>query len=129
LWLAAQRPKLRGAIPLAPVADLKRGFELKLSRGVVGELLGGSPTEVPERYAKASPFELLPIGPAQRLIHGSADDIVPVDFSRRYLEAAKAKKSDVTLTEIPECGHFELIDPRSKAWPVVEQTTMAIFGK
>ena len=127
LWLAAQRPKLRGAVPLAPVADLRRGFELRLSRGVVGELLGGTPADVPDRYAKASPIELLPIRPPQRLIHGVIDDIVPIDISRRFIEAARAKKSDATLTEIPECGHFELIDPRSKAWPVVEQTTLRIF--
>ena len=127
LWLAAQRPKLRGAVPLAPIADLKRGFELKLSRGVVGELLGGSPADVPDRYAKASPIELLPIGPRQRLIHGASDNIVPIDISRRYVEAAKQKKSNATLTEIPDCGHFDLIDPRSKAWPIVEHTTLQIL--
>jgi len=128
LWLAAQRPKLRGSIPLAPIADLRRGYELKLSRGAVGELLGGSPDEVADRYAKASPVELLPIGPPQRIIHGVTDDVVPIDISRRFMEAAKAKKSNATLTEIPDCGHFDLIDPRSKAWPQVEQITMRIFA-
>ncbi len=129
LWLAAQRPNLLGAIALAPVADLKRGYELKLSRGVVGDLLGGSPDDVPDRYAKASPIELLPIRPPQRLIHGDIDDVVPIDISRRYIAAAKAKKSNATLTEIPSCGHFDLIDPRSKAWATVEQTVMRIFKK
>ncbi len=128
LWLAAQRPNLSGTIALAPVADLRRGFELKLSRGVVGDLLGGSPSEVPERYAKASPIELLPIKPPQRLIHGIDDDIVPIEVSRRYADAAHSRGSDAALTEVPACGHFELIDPRSKAWSVVEQKTMRSFA-
>jgi hypothetical protein len=33
-----------------------------LSRGVVAELLGGTPQEQPERYRQASPIELLPLG-------------------------------------------------------------------
>jgi acetyl esterase/lipase len=42
LWLGAEKPlALRGVVALAAVADLRRAWELKLSRGVSGELLGG----------------------------------------------------------------------------------------
>jgi hypothetical protein len=44
-------------------------------------------------------------------VHGTADDRVPVSMSRVFPAGR--------LAEIPEAGHFDLIDPQSKAWPVV----------
>jgi acetyl esterase/lipase len=125
LWLIARarRPigqpapggaplRLGGAISLAGVVDLRRGSELGLSRGAVDELLGGRPGAVPERLALASPFELLPLGRPQILIHGQLDQVVPIELSRRYAERAAALGDPVELVELPGTGHFELIDPR-----------------
>ena len=75
----------------------------------------------------------LPIFQArQRLIHGSADEIVPPDFSRDYV-AVKSKrfgkekeKEDARLLEIAGAGHFDLIDPRSQAWKQVEDTVLEL---
>src|SRR5437763_1177271 len=44
-----------GAISLAGVADLEMGWNMNLGNGAVAELLGGSPTQVPDRYAVATP--------------------------------------------------------------------------
>jgi acetyl esterase/lipase len=114
LWLAKQGvAPLRGVVPLAPVADLRRGWELKLSSNVVEEFLGGSPAAVAERYRAASPMEMVPIGVRQRVIHGDRDEVVPVAMSRAYVAAARASGDDCTLTEPQGAGHFELIDPLS----------------
>lgn len=118
LWLAAQRvADLRGVAPLAAISDLKRAFALQMDGGVVGQLLGGSPTQVPQRYEAASPMELLPISVPQRLIHGTADRIVPFDMSERFAKAS----SNAKLIPMQGAGHFDLIDPRSRAWPEVEK--------
>ncbi len=123
LWLGKQNAaRLRGVVGLAPVADLRRAWDLKLSNGAVAEFLGGSPREVPERYRAASPADMLPLGVRQRLLHGAKDDTVPVSMSRGYVKAARAKGDDAALNEIPGAGHFELIDPRSRAWPAVANT-------
>jgi pimeloyl-ACP methyl ester carboxylesterase len=45
------------------------------------------------------------------LVHGTADDRVPVDMSRAYHPAH--------LVEIAGAGHFDLIDPQSRAWPQI----------
>jgi acetyl esterase/lipase len=122
LWLAKQRViELKRVIPLAPVADLRRAFELHLSDTVVADLLGGSPAKVPERYRSASPIELVPLGVEQRVIHGLNDNVVPISLSRDYVAAARSHGDDSTLTEVPGAGHFELIDPRSSAWDVVKK--------
>ncbi len=110
---------LRAAISLAGVADLRRASQLRLSAGVTDELMGGNPNERPERYAAASPIELLPFGVSQYLLHGTADDNVPFEISQRYYETARTRGDQVELLPLPGTGHFELIDPESKAWPLL----------
>lgn len=117
LWLAAQGAvDLRGAVSLAGVVDLRRAWELPLSDGIVGEFLGGSPAEVPERYRQASPLERLPIRAPQRLLHGTADDVVPFAISERFVRASR----NAELIAFQGADHFAVIDPRSPEWPGVE---------
>jgi len=106
----------RGAISLAGVLDLMMAWRLHLSMDAVVELLGGTPSEVPERYASASPAALLPLGIPQVLVHGTEDSNVPLEVSQSYAEAAKAAHDDVTLIEMPGIDHFDVINPRSAAW-------------
>ena len=121
LWLAAQRAlDLRGVIPLAAVSDLRRAFALQLGDGVVRQFLGGSPDQVPQRYAATSPMELLPISVPQRLIHGTADNIVPFDMSQRFVKASHNAK----LIPLEGAGHFELIDPRAREWETVRKNIL-----
>jgi acetyl esterase/lipase len=112
---AAPLPLL-GAASLAGVLDLRQSWQLGLGDHAVDALLGGSPDDVPERYAAASPVNLLPPGMPQMLIHGTDDDIVPVEISETYHRAAGAY-GGVSLRTLPRTGHFELIDPRSAQWP------------
>jgi acetyl esterase/lipase len=128
LWLAKQGVvPLKGVVPLAPVPDLRRAWELKLSSNVVEEFLGGSPEGVPERYRAASPMEMLPLGVRQRAIHGNRDDVVPVSMTRAYVAAARRSGDDCTLTEPAGAGHFELIDPRTAAWAQVRDTIIGLL--
>jgi len=121
LWLGAQMAvDLRGIVPLAAVSDLRRAWALQLSGGVVREFLGGTPEQVPQRYASTSPIELLPISVPQRMIHGTADEIVPFEMSERF-----AKKShNAKLVPLKGAGHFELIDPRTREWETVRKNIL-----
>jgi acetyl esterase/lipase len=130
LCLAAHEPSVTRVVSLAGVVDLQRAYQLHLSNDAVVEFLRGTPREVPDHYREADPMEL-PIPQARQwLIHGSADDIVPPDFSRDY-DSAKQKragkeKEDAHLLEISGTGHFDLIDPRSQAWKQVEETVFTL---
>jgi len=126
LWLAASEP-LQGAVSLGGVADLRRAYELKLSNTVVGEFLGGSPDQVPGRYRAASPIERLPARVPVRLVHGQADDIVPIEIAERYAAAARAKGQDCRLVRL-DCGHFDVVRPHSCVWSVVEDTILELAG-
>ena len=115
LCLAAHEPAITRALSLAGVLDLRRAWELHLSNDAVAEFLGGSSTEVSDRYHEASPAEQH-IAAKQILIHGTADIDVPYELSKSYAEQKAAAGENVELVTMPDTGHFELIDPESAQW-------------
>jgi acetyl esterase/lipase len=119
---------VRAAVSLAGVVDLRSAWELGLSGQVVNELLGGSPHDLPERYAAASPIELLPLGVPQALIHGALDDIVPISLSEGYAAAAQAAGDEAELIALPAAEHFAVVDPESSAWAAVLETVEKLAG-
>lgn len=128
LCLAAHEPMVTRVVSLAGVVDLRRAYELHLSNDAVVEFLRGTPTEVSDHYREANPMQLSIPHAHQWLIHGSADDIIPPEFSRDYVATKKKQKEDVHLIEIQGADHFDLIDPQSKAWSQVDQTVIRLMG-
>lgn len=127
LWVASDRSaEVRGAVALAPVADLYTADELNLDGDAVRALLGGGPHEVPERYLAANPA--VPVGVPLTLIHGDRDRQVPVRLSRDFARRAAAAGDQVTMRELPGIDHFAVIDPESTAWPVVVEAIFAALG-
>jgi pimeloyl-ACP methyl ester carboxylesterase len=61
----------------------------------------------------------LPTGGRLVAVHGTDDDIVPIEMSRRYVDLARAAGDHAELLEVAGCGHFGLIDPASAAWATV----------
>jgi acetyl esterase/lipase len=133
VWAAA-RPQLppghllRGADPLPLFAVVALAGVLDLAESVTQTacgprataLLGGSPAQVPARYAATSPSALVPLGIRQVLIHGTADTLVPLAGSQQYQQQALAAGDrDVQLQTIPQGDHFTLITPSSPQWPQV----------
>ena len=114
---------LKAVISLAGVSDLRMAAELDLSSDVVEEFIGRR-DDHPERYAAASPAELLPLGIPQFLLHGTLDENVPYEMSRRYAETARALGDAVELISFPGTGHFEFIDPTSQVWPRLLETVL-----
>jgi acetyl esterase/lipase len=110
LWVAGRFHDLKRAVGLGAVANLELAFSLALSDCAVAEFLGGTPVEVPERYAEADPARPTPV--PRVLIHGDADDIVPVELTRRFAAPA-------TRIEIPGADHFAVVDPQHPAWQFV----------
>lgn len=143
LWLAARRnlPQssarfrsdplpLRGVIGLAAISDLR---DYAAGSGNCNaatlELLGGTPAEQPERYAEASPIELLPLRVPVRLVHGTADAIVPLAQSERFAARAIERGDDARVVRIDGAGHFDVIAPFSPAWRQVESAVRSLIGR
>jgi acetyl esterase/lipase len=121
--VAAEHPlRVSAVVALAGITDLRRADEEHVCGDAPCRLLGGPAAIVPDRYAQASPAERLPLGVRQRLIHGSADTIVPVSFSTSYADAASAKGDDARAVIVEGAGHFDVISPESEAWRAVGES-------
>ena len=135
LWLAArhrvpegmpgERPRIVpvAAVAQAGVCDLEQAWRDGLGGGAVEGLLG-SLDAVPDRYAAASPVSLGPGGGNVILVHGGADDIVPVSQSRAYA----AVDSGAELIELEGADHFDVIDVAHPAWAVVVDRLRTLLG-
>lgn len=117
--------RLDRIVGLAPVVDLTRTYERQLGAHSVFHLLGGSPEEYPDRYASADPMKMMPLEVPQLLLHGNADEALPVEWPRAYVDAARAAGGTIDYFEIDNGGHMDYIIPDSQAVSVlIEQLLM-----
>jgi 3-dehydroquinate dehydratase type II len=115
-------PQVRpvAAAGLAPVADLAAAHAAGIGEHAVQDFIGAAPADGPQRYAVADPAALLPFGVRQLIVHGEADDEVPLELSAHYVGNAADAGDSVVFHELSDVGHYELIDPATDAWSVVE---------
>jgi acetyl esterase/lipase len=114
---------LKGILSLAGVADLVRGIAWDVCQGACADLMGGTPEEFPERYQQASPCQMGPIKAPQVHLIGEHDEIVRAKMVQEDVAELRKQAAEVSidLEVIPEIGHFELVDPTSPVWPIVEK--------
>ena len=107
---AAHQKDVCGGIPIPPIP----------------RLLGGLPSEVPQRNHDGSPSELLPLGVPQILITGALDRLVPPALGKEYEVLARKSGDKVEMIVIEGAGHFEVIAPGSAAWPIVQAAVLSL---
>jgi acetyl esterase/lipase len=108
------RTPVRAVVALAPVTDPERCAREGLGEGAVEPFLGPAPSA--RVYAASSPLLRVPLGVPQLVVHGDADQRVPVDHSRDYVAAARAAGDTVDHHEPVGADHFAVIDPAHPAW-------------
>jgi pimeloyl-ACP methyl ester carboxylesterase len=123
----AQKYRLGSAVSLAGVCDLRVAWKQRLGNGVVARLMGGTPDQYPDRYDAGSPIELLPTGTRQVLVHGTADNVVPVSQSENFVKRAEQVGEHPTLVKLDGVGHFEMIDSESEEWSAVIGAVLSLW--
>lgn len=121
---------VRGVVNLAGLVDLEESLEAAAAycrEPVIEQLFGGTPDEVPERYAQGSPANLLPLGVPQVLINGEQQDDPGLRPLSRYAEAARRAGDPVQLSIVPGAGHFEPGNPLAPTWPVIRQAIHSLL--
>ena len=121
--------RFQRAIAQAGVCDLAGGYEL-WHGGAVRALMGGSPAELPDRYAVADPLANVPVPSPVLLVHGVLDEVVSIELSRSYERAALAAGGRVELAEIEGAAgrHRAHVDPRGEAWAVARSWLGAAYA-
>jgi acetyl esterase/lipase len=114
LGAATGRSPVTSVVALAPVTDLERSDRAGLGEGAVTPFLGADPSA--ELYASSSPLHRVPVGVPLLVVHGDADQRVPVEHSRDYVAAARAAGDSVVYHEVAGADHFAVIDPAHPAW-------------
>ncbi len=130
LHLPPPQLPLRGAISLAGAVDLRLTIDLSgyftfaHDKHEVFNLMGGKPNDVPERYKAGNPGDLLPFSVPQVLIQGGLDDQIPAELPFRWARMSEGWSPTVEVNLLEKLDHFDVVDPRSTAWPtVLRQTT------
>ncbi len=119
---------VRGVVSLAGISNLRTYPQESPGCGKsVPRLIGGSPSEMPERYRDASPIEMLPLGVRQALIVGAHDTIVRPQHVRAYATEAQQRGDEVQLVVLDDAAHFEVIAPNSVAWHAIEASVRSLL--
>ncbi|MGK5730571.1 alpha/beta hydrolase [Streptomyces sp. URMC 124] len=120
-------PGVDAVVAVAPVADLARARELRLSGGAVDDFLGAGEHRFPgaggHRFSgvgghrpQADPVLRGPARVPVTVLHGDADADVPVALSRSYAAAAmRHPGADVILQILPGVGHYAPVTPGTAA--------------
>ncbi|MEX1004055.1 MAG: type II 3-dehydroquinate dehydratase [Acidimicrobiia bacterium] len=103
-------------VALGGILDMTAAVREGLDAGAVAAFLGETPPE------DASPLTAS-VGPAL-VVHGSADDRVPVSHSRTFA----ASNPQVEYLELADVGHFEFLERSSTAWNHVVNHLAQRFG-
>jgi acetyl esterase/lipase len=123
-WAAgrrAPRVPVTATVTQAGVLDLGSAAVARLSDGAAIDFLGGTPEQVPDRYAAADPMAAVPLPTPVLCLHARADDAVPITQSEAYVAAARRAGAAAVLHEVPG-DHFTLIDPRHETWVLVRSS-------
>ncbi|GAC1361082.1 MAG: alpha/beta hydrolase [Acidobacteriaceae bacterium] len=124
---------LKGVVALAGAVDLQLTIDLAGSATFahdkleVYRLMGGSPSEQPERYLAGDPGHLLPFNVPQHLLQGVEDDQIPPPLPKLWAAKARRMGDHVTLTLLPGADHSDVADPQSAAWPIVQSAILRML--
>ncbi len=121
-------PNLAGAVALGAAADLGWLDRSGAGAGAARDLLGCAPDDDPQRrWAAADPARLVPTGIRTVLVHGAHDDAVPLECARSFFKAARDVGDPCKIRVLPNAGHFEFLDPNTKAWSEALAAAMTVL--
>lgn len=100
---AAAQDRLSRVVDIAGVAGIELAARAGGPEASAWRLFGAGPDEAPEQYAAFDPMARPPLRVPILVLHGDADDVVPLELSRAY-----AERDGVELVVVAGAGHYDL---------------------
>ncbi|MFT3663372.1 MAG: PHB depolymerase family esterase [Gordonia sp. (in: high G+C Gram-positive bacteria)] len=92
----------------------------------VVDLLGGTPTRLPDRYRYADPgARRCPAVPIT-IVHGTNDGVVPIANAHRFRARVECPGARIRLVEVPGGDHLALISPGRPGFTTMTATVTAL---
>lgn len=107
-----ERVPVTAVVSQAGVLDLRAAHEAGLGGGAAAAFLGHPPGPDDD---PVDPVRQVPLDVPVFCVHGRDDDIVPIEQSRGYVDAAVRAGAEAELVEV-DGDHFVVIDTGSDAW-------------
>ena len=109
--LAGMSSRVNAAVVVAGHLDLTIASPQEWVNDLVVLLLGGTADEEPERWLDASPIEWVDAESApMMLIHGTLDDVNPIEHATRMADALADAGANVVLEEMADHDHTSIED-------------------
>ncbi len=126
----SSNPSIRGVVAVYSPTDMKWSWDgcervgLKDAARSIEDFLGGTPSEVPDAFDRASPIGLVtPNSPPTLILHGGADEHVSPLQSHRLVERLRTERVPYLHVELPWAHHGM---DANHAGPSGQITTFAI---
>ena len=116
----ASRVPLAGVVSLSGLLDLTAAAQSPESGSPVQQLMGGSPAQEPDRYARADPALLVPAPCPVVACQAEDEHVIPTDQASRYLAASRAAGGQASYVALPG-DHLALIDPGAPSFPILRR--------
>lgn len=110
------RPKFRPTRVVSLAGPLDMVYAATHGNGRIVGVLGGTPTQVPQRYASVDPIQNIDPTMPVIAIHGDRDTLVPPILSERYVAQVDRLHGVADLVIAQGEGHVSIVDPRSKSY-------------
>jgi acetyl esterase/lipase len=100
-------------VVVAGLVGLAGPYDVARVPDVAFPLLGDSPDAEPDRWEAGNPLTYAASNPTlpALLIHGSADELVPVDFTEQFAEELSSAGHPVETRIVPGATHGSIFDP------------------
>lgn len=109
-------PKFRPTRVVALAGPLDMTYAATHGNDRIVTVLGGTPTQVPQRYRSVDPIQNIDPTMPVIAIHGDRDTVVPLSQSQRYISAVDRRGGIGALIIAKGEDHVSIVDARSRAY-------------
>lgn len=120
------RPKFRPTRVVSIAGPLDAVYAAHNGDDRIVTAIGGTPSEVPERYKMVDPVQNIAADTPVVALHGSKDTVVSPENSRRYVNAARLAGGDAKLVLVDGEDHESIVSGDSPNYSKVIDTITSV---